>query len=262
MSKSITQSKLALRGWQISLLVVILAAWHFFTLDPKVAFFFGQPLEVVKVIWAWFVTNGDIYLHLGVTLSETLLAFAIGTIAGLACGLWLGLSPRAAALLDPYLTAANSMPRVILAPIFGMWFGLGIWSKVALAVTLVFFIVFFNVYQGVREVPQVVLSNARMLGMNERQLLRHVYWPAALSWVFSSLHTSVGFAVVGAVVGEYLGSSAGLGYLIHQAEGVFDVTGVFAGMVILMIFVMLIDLIVTMIEKPLLVWRPGETKTV
>ena len=77
MSKSITQSKLALRGWQISLLVVILAAWHFFTLDPKVAFFFGQPLEVVKVIWAWFVTNGDIYLHLGVTLSETLLAFAI-----------------------------------------------------------------------------------------------------------------------------------------------------------------------------------------
>ena len=97
MSKSITQSKLALRGWQISLLVVILAAWHFFTLDPKVAFFFGQPLEVVKVIWAWFVTNGDIYLHLGVTLSETLLAFAIGTIAGLACGLWLGLSPRAAA---------------------------------------------------------------------------------------------------------------------------------------------------------------------
>src|SRR5690606_21268702 len=99
MSKSTHRSRLALRAWQILLLVVILLAWHFFTLDPKVAFFFGQPLEVIKVIWAWFVTNGDIYLHLGVTLSETLLAFVIGTVAGLGCGLWLGLSPRAAALL-------------------------------------------------------------------------------------------------------------------------------------------------------------------
>ncbi|MET0429805.1 MAG: ABC transporter permease subunit, partial [Microvirga sp.] len=132
-----------------------------------------------------------------------------------------------------------------------------IWSKVALGFTLVFFIVFFNVYQGIREVSPVVLSNARMLGMNERQLLRHVYWPSALTWVFSSLHTSVGFALVGAVVGEYLGSSAGLGYKIHEAESVFDVTGVFAGMLILSIFVILIDGVVTLIERRLLVWRPG-----
>ncbi len=159
------------------------------------------------------------------------------------------------------MKAINALPRVVLAPIFALWFGLGIWSKVALGVTLVFFIVFFNVYQGVRDVNQTVLANARMLGMSERQLLRHVYWPSALGWVFSSLHTSVGFAVVGAVVGEYLGSAAGLGYLIHQAEGVFDVTGVFAGMAILMVFVLLIDGCVTLVENRLLVWRPGETKT-
>ena len=103
----------------------------------------------------------------------------------------------------------NALPRVVLAPIFTLWFGLGIWSKVALGVTLVFFIVFFNVYQGVKEVSPTVLANARMLGMNDRQLMRHVYWPSALSWMFSSLHTSVGFAVVGAVVGEYLGSGGG-----------------------------------------------------
>jgi NitT/TauT family transport system permease protein len=132
---------------------------------------------------------------------------------------------------------------------------------VALGFTLVFFIVFFNVYQGVREVSPTVLANARMLGMNERQLLRHVYWPAALTWVFSSLHTSVGFALVGAVVGEYLGSSAGLGYKIQEAESVFDVTGVFAGMVILAIFVILIDTVVTTIENRLLVWRPPTTTT-
>ena len=102
----------------------------------------------------------------------------------------------------------------------------------------------------------MVLANARMLGMNERQLLRHVYWPAALTWMFSSLHTSVGFALVGAVVGEYLGSSAGLGYKIHEAESVFDVTGVFAGMLILAVFVIIIDLVVTLVENRLLAWRP------
>src|SRR3546814_1668927 len=109
-----------------------------------------------------------------------------------------------------------------------MWFGLGIWSKVALAVTLVFFIVFFNVYQGVREVSPTLLDNARMLGAGRRQLLRHVYLPSATSWVFSSLHTSVGLAFAGAVVGEYLGSASGAGYLILQAEGTFDVNTVFA----------------------------------
>src|SRR5947208_12061964 len=147
------------------------------------------------------------------------------------------------------------MPRVILAPIFAVWFGLGIASKVALGVTLVFFIVFFNVYQGVKEVSPVVLANARMLGMSDRQLMRHVYWPAALSWMFSSLHTSVGFAVVGAVVGEYLGSAAGLGYLIQQAEGVFDVAGVFAGMIVLAVFVVVIDWLVSLVERRLLRWR-------
>ena len=138
-----------------------------------------------------------------------------------------------------------------------LWLGLGIWSKVALGVTLVFFIVFFNVYQGVKEVSQTVLDNGRMLGMSERQLTRHVYWPSALSWMFSSLHTSVGFAVVGAVVGEYLGSAAGLGYLIQQAEGVFDVAAVFAGMFVLSAFVILIDMGVTLAERRLLVWRPA-----
>jgi NitT/TauT family transport system permease protein len=118
-------------------------------------------------------------------------------------------------------------------------------------------VVFFNVYQGVKEASTTLLDNARMLGMSERQLLRHVYWPSALSWMFSSLHTSVGFAVVGAVVGEYLGSAAGLGYLIQQAEGVFDVAGVFAGMIVLAMFVVAIDLLVTKVENRLLVWRPN-----
>ena len=181
----------------------------------------------------------------------------IGSFGGVLVGFWFARQPRTAAVFDPYVKMVNALPRVVLAPIFTLWLGLGIWSKVALGVTLVFFIVFFNVYQGVKEVSPTVLANARMLGMNERQLMRHVYWPSALSWMFSSLHTSVGFAVVGAVVGEYLGAAAGLGYLIQQAEGVFDVAGVFAGMFVLAAFVIVIDTIVSVVEKRLLVWRPA-----
>lgn len=252
---------------QVLVAVFVFLVWHVITTWSIVAdvktmrFFFSTPTEVIARVFAMFA-DGSVYRHLWITLVETILAFVIGAGLGIVIGFWFARKPLVAAVFDPYVKMMNALPRVVLAPIFALWFGLGIWSKVWLGVTLVFFIVFFNVYQGVREVPQVVLANARMLGMNERQLLRHVYWPAALAWVFSSLHTSVGFAVVGAVVGEYLGSAAGLGYLIHQAEGVFDVTGVFAGMVILMGFVMLIDAIVTLIEKPLLVWKPGETRTV
>ena len=156
------------------------------------------------------------------------------------------------------------MPRVILAPIFGVWFGLGIASKVALGVTLVFFIVFFNVYQGVREVSYTVLANARILGASDRQLLRHVYVPSAMSRVFASLHNSVGLAFVGAVVGEYLGSSRGVGYVILQAEGTFDINSVFAGILVLTAFALLLDWMVTLAERRLLVWQPkgGETEKI
>ncbi len=224
--------------------------------DPmRAKFFFGQPVEVLRRIWTWFV-GGGIYLHLGVTLLETMLAFAIGTVLGLVFGLWLALSPTASTLADPYLKAMNAMPRVILAPIFAVWFGLGITSKVVFGVTLVFFVVFFNVYQGVKEVSPVVLANARMLGASGRQLLRYVYLPSATSWVFSSLHTSIGLAFVGAVVGEYLGSARGVGYLIHQAEGVFDVDSVLAGILVLTLFALILDFVVTQIEARLLAWRP------
>ena len=264
-----------LRLWQVGLLFGIFAIWHVLTTpglvppmvfenDQQAAFFFGEPVKVAGRIWRWFVTEGDIYGHLGVTLIETVLAFGIGAVAGLGGGLWLALQPMASALLEPYIKALNSMPRIILAPIFAVWFGLGIASKVALGVTLVFFIVFFNVYQGVKEVSPVILANARMLGASQRQLLRHVYLPSATSWVFSSLHTSVGLAFVGAVVGEYLGSASGVGYLIHQAEGVFDINTVMAGILVLTGFALALDGAVGRIEKKLMKWQPrgGETERV
>ena len=269
-----------IRFWQLMVLAIDLLAWHVATRNPQTAFFFGEPLKVAQRIWEWFTVGSgslevgigdttfftltfpaEIYSHLLITLTETVLAFVIGTVFGLGIGLWLALSPTASAILDPYVKAANSMPRVILAPIFAMWFGLGIWSKVALAVTLVFFIVFFNVYQGVKEVSPVVLANARMLGANRKQLLRTVYLPSATSWVFSSLHTSVGLAFVGAVVGEYLGSARGVGYLILQAEGTFDVNTVFAGIVVLTVFALVLDGAVGRIERGLMKWQPRQGET-
>ena len=263
-----------LRLWQLLMLAALFVFWHvathptlippfYFDNPHKAAFFFGQPLEVLSRVWNWFA-SGSIYAHLWVTLVETVLAFVIGTASGLAVGLWLALSPTAAALFDPYIKAVNSMPRVILAPIFGVWFGLGMASKVALGVTLVFFIVFFNVYQGVREVSHTVLANARMLGASDRQLLRSVYVPSATSWVFASLHNSVGLAFVGAVVGEYLGSSEGVGYLILQAEGTFDINTVFAGILVLTAFALALDWMVTIAERRLMVWQPrsGETESI
>jgi NitT/TauT family transport system permease protein len=266
-----------LRLWQLAVLLAVLALWQLASRDQRLAFFLGEPVQVAGRIWSWFSPwglganslfpdglpgNADIYWHLAITLLETLLAFCIGTTLGLGCGLWLALSPLSSAVLEPYIKAANAMPRVILAPIFALWFGLGVWSKVALAVTLVFFVVFFNVYQGVKEVSPVLLANARMLGAGQRQLMQTVYLPSATAWVFSSLHTSVGLAFVGAVVGEYLGSARGVGYLIQQAEGTFDVNTVFAGIVVLTLCALLMDGLVGRIERRLMKWQPkaGETE--
>ncbi|HCR09319.1 MAG TPA: ABC transporter permease, partial [Sutterellaceae bacterium] len=251
-STPILQSKTKLVTCQLLLLVAIFFFWWLMTKpglippfmfqdENQAAFFFGEPIQIGKVIWDWFVVNLEIYPNLAVTLTETVLAFVFGTAAGLLVGLWLALAPTAAAIADPYIKGLNSMPRVILAPIFGVWFGLGIGSKVALGITLVFFIVFFNVYQGVREVSPNVLASARMLGANKTQLLRFVYLPSAMSWVFSSLHSSVGMAFVGAVVGEYLGSASGVGYLILQAESTFDINTVMAGILVLTAFALVLD---------------------
>lgn len=220
-------------------------------LDP---FFFSRPTHIAVRVAEW-VTSGSLWPHLGTTLLEALLAFVIGSLLGVLVGFTLGRLPLAARVLDPYIKIANALPRVALAPLFLLWFGLDIRSKVALGVTLVFFLVFFNTYRGVLEVNPVLVNNARMLGATEAQLIRHVLLPSVLTWIFSSLEAAVGFAIVGAVVGEYLGAARGVGYLIAQAEGVFDTTGVFAGMVVLAAIVLVVSYGVGRLERYLLRWK-------
>ncbi|AWK15313.1 ABC transporter permease [Candidatus Fukatsuia symbiotica] len=272
--KNVNISPTALLLGKLLLLGCFLTLWEIMSWNPQLAFFFGEPCKVLMNLWQWFTQGegkmdiewGDrllfslsfpaqIYPHLIITLTETLLAFTLGTLAGMLAGLYLGVSPLASALLAPYIKAVNSLPRVILAPIFAMWFGLGIWSKVAFAITLVFFVVFFNVYQGVRDVNPTLLANVRMLGASRRQQLLTVYLPSATSWVFSSLHTAIGLAFVGAVVGEYLGSSRGIGYLILQAEGNFDINTILAGTLLLTLCALLLDVGVNVIERKALRYR-------
>ena len=248
-------SKFAVLAAQATLALALLGAWQAGAsaklLDP---FFFSRPSDIAGRITTW-IANGSLWRHLAVTLEESLLGLAIGAAIGITLGFALARAPFAARVLDPYIKMLNAVPRVVLAPLFLLWFGLGIWSKVALAVTLVFFVMFFNTYQGVRDADRVIVDNVRMLGATKRQLVRHVLIPSALTWIFSSLQTSLGFAMVGAVVGEYLGAARGLGYVISQAEGTFDTTGVFAGMTVLAVVVVVVSAGVTRLEQWLLRWK-------
>ena len=241
--------------WQVAVGVAALSLWQGLVaakiMDP---FFVSRPTDIAGRIATW-VVSGSLWPHLATTLEESLLGLAIGAAAGISLGFSLARSPMLAQVFDPYIKMLNAVPRVVLAPLFLLWFGLGIWSKVALAVTLVFFVMFFNTYQGVRDADRVLVDNVRMLGATERQLVRHVLVPSALTWIFSSLQTSLGFAMVGAVVGEYLGATRGLGYVISQAEGTFDTTGVFAGMTVLGLVVVIVSTGVTRLERWLLRWK-------
>jgi sulfonate transport system permease protein len=240
---------------RLCLACLLLGFWEYLSaakiIDP---FFFSRPSEIALRVVHW-VATGFLWSHLLATLIETLLSFLIGGCLGALLGFALGTMPLAATVLDPYIRIANALPRVVLAPIFLLWFGLGIWSKVALGVTVVFFIVFFNTFRGIREVDPLLINNARMLGASKRQLAQHVLLPSALAWIFSSLHVSVGMAIVAVVVGEYLGASRGIGYLIAQAEGVFDSTAMFAGMAILGLSVLLIGAAVGWVERRLSTWK-------
>jgi NitT/TauT family transport system permease protein len=242
---------------QICVFVAVAGTWQVLAdtelIDP---FFFSRPSEIAAKLWVW-LASGYIWPHLAVTLLEAMLAFAIGAVSGVGAGLAFARIELLATVFDPYIRIFNALPRVILAPIFILWFGLGIASKVALGVTLVFFVVFFNTFQGIREVDPVVCNNARMLQATDRQMLRHVYLPSAMAWIFSSLHTSIGFALVGAVVGEYIGAARGIGYVVAQAQGVFDTAGVFAGLILTSAVVLCIDLAIIRLERYLLRWRPG-----
>lgn len=260
------QRRLLVNVLRVVFLVVIIGGWELGArtgvIDP---FFWGQPSGIWNqiVIWATQGTaQGPLWEQIGTTLEETILGFLIGVVLGVVFGVILGRNRFLSDVLSPYIKAANSIPRVVLGSIFVIGLGLGIQSKVALAVVLVFFIVFFNAFQGVREVDRNLLANARILGASPRMLSTEVIIPSALTWIIASLHTSFSFALVGAVVGEFLGSTQGLGLMIQTAQGTFNANGVFAAMVILAAVALIMEALVTALENRLITWRPNTVNDV
>ncbi|MBY0442218.1 MAG: ABC transporter permease, partial [Mycobacteriaceae bacterium] len=221
-----------------------------------------KPSLICRKLVEWFTTGtyfGSIWLQIYVTVQEAVIGFAAGTAAGVILGVLLGRSRYWAEVLAPFIKALNAVPRIVLASLFTIWFGLGLSSKVATVVVLVFFVVFFNAFTGAREVSSGIVNNARILGANRRQILIGIVLPSATSWILSSLHTAFGLALVGAVVGEYTGASKGLGLLISNAQGTFDSDGIYAGMIIITVVALLAQWGIGVAEKRLLHWRPSET---
>ncbi|MFN8058661.1 MAG: ABC transporter permease [Vicinamibacterales bacterium] len=243
------------RTVQALLLGLMVGAWEMGVragwIDP---FLFSQPTAVGQQIVAW-VADGSIVRHMWVTLVETSLGFLLGAGLGIALGMLLAFVPALAAIVGPWLVLMNALPRIVLAPMFVLWFGLGMLSKVVMAASLVFFVVFFATFTGLTQVDRDILNNARLLGATRVDLVRHVYLPSAFVWISSSLRTSVGFALMGAVVGEYLGASEGMGWLIYLEESMFRSAGVMAGLTVLLALVAVVDAGMTRLERRFSLWR-------
>jgi NitT/TauT family transport system permease protein len=260
--KRIRQRRMLVQSLRIALLLVMLGGWEIAGrlkwIDP---FFFAMPSQIADQTWTWIVegtSQGPLWVQVLVTLEETVLGFLIGAVLGILAGVALGRNRLLADIFSVYIKVANSVPRVVLGSIFIIALGLGMASKVALAVVMVFFVVFGNAFQGVREADRNLIANARLLGASPRQVTTAVVIPSALSWIIASLHVSFGFALVGAVVGEFLGSRQGIGLLIATAQGSFNAAGVFAAMIVLAVVALAAEYLITLLENRLIKWRPAQ----
>ncbi len=236
--------------------IIMLCGWQYASGRLIRESYVSKPTDIAKRLYELFAT-GEIWPSLAVTGKELVLSYVIGVTLGLLLGYALGRAPRAARIVEPYVMAFYGIPKIALAPLFVIWFGIGIWSKVMLAGTMVFFLVFYNVYAGVRSIDREVVNLAMVLGANERQLGRHIYLPAAAPFLLLGMRMAIPYAVIGVIVGEFTSSIAGLGLFINYASSTSAPASVFAGIFILLAFVMVMNALATRLERRLLRWRPS-----
>jgi NitT/TauT family transport system permease protein len=258
----VRKHKLLVHVAQLAVLVVVVGGWQLYVGDDsKKIILYGVPSGIIDQLKTWInhgTALGSLGAQIWVTLEEALIGFVIGTVLGIVCGIALGRIRFLAEVFSPYIKVLNSIPRIVLGSVFILAFGLGIESKILLVIVLVFFGVFFNAFQGVREVDRNLIANATILGGSKWQVTRHVVLPSAFTWIVASLHVSFGFALIGAIVGEFLGASQGLGQLIKQAQGTFNANGVWAAMLIMGIIALVAEWLLTRLENRLLRWRPPQ----
>ena len=245
---SVTQARLLL-------IFGLLALWELLPLLGVVdSFFISRPDLILQRIWEW-TSTGALFGHIFATVSEASIGFVIGTVAGAAVGLFCGLWPPASRALLPLLTIGNALPKLAFAPLLIAWFGFGISSKIALSAAVVFFFIFFGVYSGLRSGNGLIVANARVMGGSGWKLLWHVHLPSAFSWIIAGIRLAVGYAFASAVIGEYLGSDVGLGYLITYGKAMLDMTQVFAGLVVVMLLAGLADVALRRVADAGSHWR-------
>ena len=219
--------------------------------DP---FFFSSPSAIAATLQRQF-GSGTIYKHLAATLQEALWGLVLGFLGGAVLAWLVTRSELLSDLIEPLLLLLNSVPRIVLAPIFVMWLGIGINSKIAVAFFLVFVVIFFAVSAGIREVDRSLVERIVVLGGSSRDLLAQVYIPSVLSWVFSSLRVAVGFAFTGAIVGEFVGASSGLGYLMNFAQGSQNSSLMMATVVVIMVAIAVLFAVLERVERRLMAWK-------
>ncbi|HET9718396.1 MAG TPA: ABC transporter permease [Pseudolabrys sp.] len=241
-------------AYQICLGLALLLIWQGASGRLIDDFFISNPMDVAERLYQW-IADGSLFVHIWATVYATLMGFFIGSVGGVILGIWLGVSQFSNRLLSPYLDALNALPKVALAPLFILWFGLGIESKIALAAVLVLFLVFLNTVAGVREVDQDLIDSARLMRASRRQVITKVIVPSAMSWVFAGLKISVPYALIGAVLGEMIAANRGLGYLVQFSGSQFDSAGVFAVLIVIALLAVALNMLVDGVQNRIQRWR-------
>ena len=221
-------------------------------IDP---YFVSSPVNIVVDLWEGF-SDGRLIGDVATTMYEAGAGLIVGMVSGIMVGLVFGFWPLIDKVLEPILGALNAVPRPALAPLFVLWFGLGMTSKILVAWSLVFFVAFYNAYQGIKSIDQDVINSVRVMKAGRRQLLKIVVLPAVFTWVFAAFKLSVGYALVGAMIGEFVGATSGLGYQLTQAQGLLDTDRVFSIVILTGVVAAVILFLADRLERSLLKWRP------
>ena len=243
----ITLARFAIIGGFLLLWEIASGRW----IEP---FLISSPTRILSSLIMGF-REGDLFQHTWVTFQEIAIGFPIGAISGIALGYWFGRSRLLAEIFEPIIIAFNGIPRTAVAPLFIVWLGIGLWSKVGVVFLLTFFLNFFNTYTGMRQMDREYIDLASLMGVKGWKLTFKVIFPAISPYVFTGIRTSIPFAVIGAIVGEFVASTEGLGFFIRMSAGIFKTADVFVGIIVLMIMVIIMDKIAEMIEKRALRWQ-------
>ena len=245
-------------------IAVLLFIWQtiplWYTLPRGMALFFTTPADVAGAFWQ-LLSSGELERHLYVSALAFVAGLALSIIVGLPVGILMGRSKTLEAIFDPYVTAFNATPRIVFLPLLMLWFGIGIWSKIVVVFAGAVFPLLINTYAGVKNVDRVLVNVVKSFGANEWQLMRVVVVPNSLPYIIAGLRLAIGRAILGVVVGEFFGSSRGLGYMIASAATNYKVDVVFVGVTIFMAFSLVLTLAVKRLESRLASWRPEAAKT-